>query len=76
MGDEPVVWITPLQPEPDVSSPVFADSVSDAVQSYYKNNNVNRFSSTRPYQREKTDLDPVLTWTEKTVLTSGSMGLN
>jgi dedicator of cytokinesis protein 3 len=69
-GDEPVIWVTSLAPEPDMSLPVFHERVSESVQSYHRHNGVKRFSSIRPYARERGEVDTVLTWTEKTIVTS------
>lgn len=73
-GDEQVIWITSLTPEPDASLPVFRDAVPENVQSYYRYNGVKRFSSVRPYARDRGDVDTVLAWTEKTIVTSGLRG--
>lgn len=69
-GDEQVIWITSLAPEPDLSLSVFRETVPESVQSYRRHNGITRFFSVRPYARERGELDTVLTWTEKTILTS------
>lgn len=69
-GDEQVIWVTSLVPEPDTTLPMFHERVSENVQSYHRHNGVKRFSSVRPYARDRGEIDTVLTWTEKTVLTS------
>ena len=68
-GPEPVIWVTSLDPEPDLSLPVFSDRVSESVQRYWRHNEVTIFSTTRPYARHQEETEAVLTWTEKTVLT-------
>ncbi|WVR00207.1 hypothetical protein IAU59_007349 [Kwoniella sp. CBS 9459] len=67
-----LIWVTPLTPEPDLTGPVFADTVPDNVQSYWRVNGVTPFSSARPYIRDASDMEgeAVLTWIEKTVLTT------
>ncbi|WVQ84302.1 hypothetical protein IAT38_006454 [Cryptococcus sp. DSM 104549] len=67
-GTDPVIWITPVTPEPDLTRAVFGDEVSDNAQSYWRWNGVKRFSSVRPYLKDPTEREAVLTWTEKTVL--------
>lgn len=68
-GLEPVIWVTSLVPEADLSSPVFSDKVAENVQNYRRWNNVKRFSSTRPYARDGGEAEAVLSWTEKTIIT-------
>jgi dedicator of cytokinesis protein 3 len=68
-GPEPVIWVTSLVPEPDLSLPVFSDRVSDSVQRYWRHNEVTQFSTTRPYAKDRGETQAVLSWTEKTVLT-------
>jgi len=69
-GEEQVIWITSVLPEPDLSHPIFGDSVAESVQVYRRYNEIRTFSSQRPYLVNPQEADPVLTWTEKTVLTS------
>ncbi|OCF44595.1 hypothetical protein I317_01482 [Kwoniella heveanensis CBS 569] len=67
-----LIWVTPLTPEPDLNEPVFADTVPDNVQSYWRVNSVKTFSSSRPYLRDTSDMggEAVLTWIEKAILTT------
>ena len=67
-GDELVIWVTSAVPEPDLSQPVFAEGISENIQNHWKFNGIQRFSSQRPYVRGESN--SVLTWTEKTILTS------
>lgn len=69
-GDEQVIWITSVIPEPDLSQPVFSDHVEENVQMYWKYSGIRTFSTLRPYLLDPGEMDPVMTWTEKTVLTS------
>nr|XP_019010242.1 uncharacterized protein I206_04710 [Kwoniella pini CBS 10737]OCF49023.1 hypothetical protein I206_04710 [Kwoniella pini CBS 10737] len=69
-SSHPLIWVTPLAPEPDLKKTVFADKVSDNVSSYYRSNRISEFSSFRPYMRDPDEHEIVLTWTEKTILTS------
>ena len=75
-SEKAVIWITSIVPEPDLLHPVFADSVSENVQLHWRFNGIKTFSSRRPYLVNPQENDPVLTWTEKTILTSefGSKG--
>ena len=70
LGPESVIWVTSLVPEPDLSSPVFGENIAERVQDHWRNNAVKVFSSTRPYTKERAETEAVLTWTEKTVITS------
>ena len=69
-GDDQVIWVISVSPEPDVSHPALGETVADNVQSYWRWNDISRFSATRPYVRDQRDSDGVLAWTEKTWLTS------
>lgn len=67
-----------MTPEPDLSLPIFADEVNENVQQYYRYNHLKTFFSLRPYRVNFTPtLDPadddgsaVMTWLEKTTITS------
>ncbi|WWC91624.1 uncharacterized protein L201_006570 [Kwoniella dendrophila CBS 6074] len=67
---ESLIWVTPLTPEPDLTKPVFGDTVSENVQNHYRYNGINEFSTLRPYMRDTNESEMVLTWTEKTVVTT------
>nr|XP_018260970.1 uncharacterized protein I303_06687 [Kwoniella dejecticola CBS 10117]OBR83128.1 hypothetical protein I303_06687 [Kwoniella dejecticola CBS 10117] len=67
---EPLIWVTPLAPEPDLTKPIFSDRVSENVSSYFRSHRIKDFSSFRPYMRDQNEHEVVLTWTEKTVLTT------
>ena len=71
-GEDEVIWITPVVPEPDLSRLVFAESVAENVQSYWRCNGLRTCSSQRPYLADPQETDPVMTWTEKTTLHSMS----
>ena len=67
-GEEPVIWVSQVHPEPDATLPVLADHVSESVKAYWRVNEVQRFSCFRPYLRETTEKS--LPWFEKTVITT------
>ncbi|WRT70308.1 uncharacterized protein IL334_007306 [Kwoniella shivajii] len=67
---DPLIWITPLTPEPDLTKPVFGDAVIENVQSHWRYNGIREFSTLRPYMRDLNEVEVVLTWTEKTVVTT------
>ena len=69
-GEEEVIWITSVLPEPDLSQPVFADAVAANVQLYWRHNGIKTFSTQRPYLADPQETDPMMTWTDKTLLTS------
>lgn len=69
-GTDPVIWIMPVTPEPDLTNPVFGENVSDNVQSYWRWNGIRRFSSVRPYLKDPGEGETALAWTEKTLLIS------
>nr|XP_019044242.1 hypothetical protein I302_07525 [Kwoniella bestiolae CBS 10118]OCF23172.1 hypothetical protein I302_07525 [Kwoniella bestiolae CBS 10118] len=66
----PLIWVTPLAPEADLTRAVFGDGVAENVQSHWRYNAVREFSSLRPYMRDQNEVEVVLTWTEKTVVTT------
>ncbi|WVQ72639.1 hypothetical protein IAR50_002198 [Cryptococcus sp. DSM 104548] len=73
-GLDPVIWVMPLTPEPDLSKPILSSQndahVPEPVQAYWLSNNIRRFSSMRPYLKNPGEREAVLTWTEKTVVTT------
>ncbi|WVQ67084.1 uncharacterized protein L199_005278 [Kwoniella botswanensis] len=69
-SSEPLIWVTPLTPEPDLSKPIFSDGVAENVQSHWRYYDIREFSSLRPYMRDQDESEVVLTWTEKTVVTT------
>lgn len=70
LGEEPVVWVTSVVPEPDLNVPALADGIAENVQNHWRYNNIKVFSSQRPYLRDTRESETVLSWMEKTVLTS------
>ena len=69
-GEEQVIWITPVHPEPDLDHPALAEGVSEAIHNHYSHNGIQRFSFLRPYSRGEEGGEGVLTWIEKTWLTT------
>ncbi|TYJ58828.1 hypothetical protein B9479_000260 [Cryptococcus floricola] len=73
-GLDPVIWVMPLTPDPDLSKPIFSSQneahVPEPVQAYWLTNNIRRFSSMRPYLKDPGEREAVLTWTEKTIVTT------
>ncbi|KAK4687917.1 hypothetical protein P7C73_g2195, partial [Tremellales sp. Uapishka_1] len=72
LSDESTIWITSVDPEPDMALPVFKDTVSDNVQAHWKHNRVNNFSGQRPFYIDG-DMDSLTDlWVEKTILTTAN----
>ncbi|KIR81379.1 cytoplasmic protein [Cryptococcus gattii EJB2] len=69
-GANPVIWVTPVTPEPDLTKPVFGENVSNNVQSYWRWNGIKEFSSVRQYLKDPLESETALAWTEKTLLTT------
>lgn len=69
-GANPVIWVTPVTPEPDLTKPVFGENVSNNVQSYWRWNGIKEFSGVRQYLKDPLESETALAWTEKTLLTS------
>ncbi|KAI5478526.1 hypothetical protein MNV49_005055 [Pseudohyphozyma bogoriensis] len=73
-ADGQFLQITPVTPEPNLSSPVFTSpDVPAAVRSYYEHNATQTFSFTRPVNKDavaraRGASDFATLWTEKTVL--------
>nr|ODN99941.1 cytoplasmic protein [Cryptococcus depauperatus CBS 7855] len=67
-SNDPVIWVMPVVPEPELSKPVFGENVSENVQNYWKWNGIRCFSSLRPYLKDPGEREAALTWTEKTIL--------
>jgi dedicator of cytokinesis protein 3 len=72
---EDIIWITSVVAEPDPAHPALHHGVPANVQAYHRFNGVSRFSSTRPYMVDPEEREAVLTWTEKTLITSQSDGV-
>ncbi|KGB76967.2 cytoplasmic protein [Cryptococcus deuterogattii R265] len=69
-GANPVIWVMPVTPEPDLIKPVFGENVSNNVQSYWRWNGIKKFSSVRQYLKDPLERETALAWTEKTLLTT------
>ncbi|ORX40680.1 hypothetical protein BD324DRAFT_654448 [Kockovaella imperatae] len=69
-GEDQVIWITSVHPEPDPDHPALAEGVPESIQSYHKNNEIKTFSCLRPYSRAESVGEGVMTWIEKTWLTT------
>lgn len=54
--------------------PALADGVAENVQNHWRYNNIKAFSSQRPYLRDTRESETVLSWMEKTILTSEPSG--
>ncbi|KAK8853154.1 hypothetical protein IAR55_003855 [Kwoniella newhampshirensis] len=65
-----VIWVNSVTPEPDLTKPVFGEAVDDSIQSYWRWNGIREWGSVRPYLRDPHENEAVLTWTEKTILTT------
>lgn len=72
-GTEPVIWVTSVNPVPDTSRPMFRKGINQAVQTYYRYNDVNKFETMRPYIVDPEERDSVLQWLEKTTLTTANV---
>ncbi|WWD19564.1 hypothetical protein CI109_104025 [Kwoniella shandongensis] len=69
-SSKPVIWVTSVTPEPDLNKPVFGEGVDENIQSYWRWNGIREWGSVRPYMRDQAESEAVLTWTEKTILTT------
>jgi hypothetical protein len=70
MGEDPVIWVTPVIPESDLSITVLSDGVPENVQSYWRHNQIKSFLTLRPYMKDPNETNQMLIWTEKTVIES------
>jgi dedicator of cytokinesis protein 3 len=73
-GEELVIWVTGLNPEPDLSKPALrVPTVSENVQSYWRHCDIDTFSCQRSYRSTAHDgtgeNDILDLWIEKTILT-------
>jgi dedicator of cytokinesis protein 3 len=74
-GPDQIIWVTSVNPEPDLSHRVFSNGVNENVQLYHRYNNIKTFSTLRPYKvlsastRSEDENAGVMTWLEKTTLT-------
>lgn len=71
-GTEPVIWVTTVNPVPDLKQPVFAKGVNPNIQHYYKYNSISTFETARPYYMHPDEREPVLQWIEKTTVTTAN----
>jgi hypothetical protein len=77
-GPDQIIWVTSVNPEPDLSHRVFSNGVNENVQLYHRYNNIKTFSTLRPYKvlsastRSEDESAGVMTWLEKTTLTCKS----
>jgi len=80
-GPDQIIWVTSVNPEPDLTHRVFANGVNENVQLYHRFNNIKTFSTLRPYKvlsasaRSEDENAGVMTWLEKTTLTCKSLVL-
>lgn len=63
-----VLWITTVNPEADLARAVFDQQVPEAVQAWWRHNDIKKFSSSRPYILDAEDTSGMLVWTEKTII--------
>jgi len=74
-GPDQIIWVTSVNPEPDLSHRVFQNGVNENVQLYHRYNDIKSFSTLRPYKvlsastRSEDENAGVMTWLEKTTLT-------
>lgn len=71
-GMDQVIWITSVEPRPDLAKPVFNEwlGMDDNVQSWWRHNGVKSFTSDRPYLKDAGETEAVMSWIERTIVIS------
>jgi len=74
-GSHQVIWVTSVEPKPDLSQPIFSEivGVDENVQSWWRSNGIKRFTSDRPYLKDPGESEAVMSWIERTILSSELM---
>lgn len=62
------IQVVKVDPEPASNHPKLLPSLPEYIRKYYESNDVNRFSFSRPYKKQKTGNEFMDLWTQKTLL--------
>jgi dedicator of cytokinesis protein 3 len=62
------VQVVKVDPEQSPNHPMLRPGVPDYIRKYYETNEVNTFTFSRPYKKQKSGNEFLDLWTQKTVL--------